>query len=120
MLWRLSPGQSKRLLIDAPSYHVRDRVRESALVLRSTPMAAISGQIAVYNVLRSTETVLATHNWWTPMPVRSKNSICLNSIKMRDCYLVRRRWCELDVTRRYIALKIALKVVLTPFTSVRR
>jgi hypothetical protein len=61
MLWRLSPGQSKRLLIDAPSCHVRDRVRESALVLRSTPMAAISGQIAVYNVLRSTETVLATH-----------------------------------------------------------
>jgi hypothetical protein len=25
-------------------------------------------------------------------PVRSKNSICLNSIRMRDCYLVRRRW----------------------------
>jgi transposase-like protein len=53
-------------------------------------------------------------------PVRSKKSICLNSIKMRDCYLVRGRWCELDVTRRYIALKIALNVVLTPFTSVRR
>src|SRR5215471_6863778 len=34
-------------------------------------------------------------------PVRSKNSICLNSIKMRDWYLFRRRWCGAG---RYTAL----------------
>src|SRR5215813_1440709 len=34
-------------------------------------------------------------------PVRSKDSICLNSIKMRDWYLFRRRWCEAG---RYMAL----------------
>src|SRR5215471_19068867 len=34
-------------------------------------------------------------------PVRSKNSICFNSIKMRDWYLFRRRWCGAG---RYTAL----------------
>jgi hypothetical protein len=66
------------------------------------------------------EQVVADEERFRAQPVRSKNSICLNSIKMRDCQLVRRRWRELDVTRRHIALKIALNVVLTPFRSVCR